>query len=153
LITAEQKFEQFLNSNELEYTSERKIIIRAVLSFKKHFNVDQLFERLTQQGHDVSRSTIYRAIPLLVQSGLIKEAISCQGKISYEYIYKQKHHNHLICLGCGKIIEFQSEGIERIIKEVCQRYKFDLVEYRLGIKGYCEDCRSEGKGKGEEEEK
>jgi Fur family ferric uptake transcriptional regulator len=72
LITEEEKFEEFLKLKELKYTSERKLILKAIFSFHKHFDVEELFERLHKQGNYVSRATIYRTIPLLLQSGLIK---------------------------------------------------------------------------------
>ena len=140
LITEEEKFEEFLKLKELKYTSERKLILKAIFSFHKHFDVEELFERLRKQGNDVSRATIYRTIPLLLQSSLITETFRCQDKISYENIFNKKHHDHLFCIKCGKTIEFFNEKIERLQNEVCKKYNFKPLEHRLGIKGYCEDC-------------
>ena len=146
MINVEQKFEEFLKSKELKYTSERELILKAILSFHKHFNVEDLFERLRKQGNDVSRATIYRTIPLLLQSGFIAEALHCQDKTSYENIFDEKHHDHLVCINCGKIIEFYNEKIEKLQSEVCKKYNFKSLEHRLGIKGYCEDCYKKIKG-------
>jgi Fur family ferric uptake transcriptional regulator len=140
LINAEQKFEEFLKSKELKYTSERKSIVKAMFSFYKHFDVEELFEKLRKQGNNVSRATIYRTIPLLIQSGLITETLRCQDKISYENVFNKKHHDHLLCVKCGKIIEFYNEKIEKLQEEVCRQHNFVPIEHRLGIKGYCEDC-------------
>jgi Fur family ferric uptake transcriptional regulator len=140
LITKDQKFEEYLKSKELKYTSERNLILKAIFSFHKHFDVEDLFEKLRKQGKDVSRATIYRTIPLLLQSGLITETFRCQDKISYEIIFSKKHHDHLLCVKCGKTIEFFNEKIERLQDEVCKKHNFKPLEHRLGIKGYCEDC-------------
>jgi len=140
LINAEQKFEEFLKSKELKYTSERKSIVKAMFSFHKHFDVEELFEKLRKQGNHISRATIYRTIPLLLKSGLITETLRCQDKISYENIFNKKHHDHLLCVKCGKIIEFYNEKIEKLQEEVCRQHNFVPIEHRLGIKGYCEDC-------------
>jgi len=140
LINAEQKFEEFLKLKELKYTSERRLIVKAILSLYKHFDVEELFERLHKQGNYVSRATIYRTIPLLLQSGLITETFRCQDTISYENIFNKKHHDHLLCIKCGKTIEFFNEKIERLQNEVCKKYNFKPLEHRLGIKGYCEEC-------------
>jgi len=140
LITEDQKFEEYLKSKELKYTSERELILKAIFSFDKHFNVEDLFERLRKQGNEVSRATIYRTIPLLLQSGLITETFRCQDKISYENIFNKKHHDHLLCVKCGKTIEFFNEEIEILQSEICKKYNFKPLEHRLGIKGYCEDC-------------
>ena len=148
MINAEQKFEEFLKSKELKYTSERKSIVKAMFSFYKHFDVEELFEKLRKQRNNVSRATIYRTIPLLIQSGLITETLRCQDKISYENIFNKKHHDHLLCVKCGKIIEFYNEKIEKLQDEVCRQHNFVPIEHRLGIKGYCEDCYKKIKGKG-----
>ena len=146
MITAEQKFEEFLRSKELKYTSERKLTIKAIFSFNKHFDIEELFERLRKQGNNVSRATIYRTIPLLIQGGLITETLHCQDKTSYENIFNKKHHDHLVCINCGKIIEFYNEKIEKLQEEVCRQHNFVPIEHRLGIKGYCEDCYKKIKG-------
>ena len=140
MIDADQKFEEFLKLKELKYTSERKSIVKAIFSFYKHFDVEELFEKLGKQGDNVSRATIYRTIPLLIQSGLITETLHCQDKASYENIFNKKHHDHLVCINCGKIIEFYNEKIEKLQEEVCEQHNFIPIEHRLGIKGYCEDC-------------
>lgn len=146
MITEEQKFEEFLKLKELKYTSERKFILKAIFSFNKHFDVEELFEKLREQGNHISRATIYRTIPLLLQNGLITEGLHCQGKTSYENIFNKKHHDHLICINCGKITEFYNEKIEKLQEEVCRQHNFVLIEHRLGIKGYCEDCYKKIKG-------
>ena len=140
MINADQKFEEYLKSKELKYTSERNIILKAIFSFHKHFDVEELFEKLRKQGNNVSRATIYRTIPLLIQSGLITETLHCQDKTSYENIFNKKHHDHLVCINCGKIIEFYNKKIEKLQEEVCKQHNFVSIEHRLGIKGYCEDC-------------
>ena len=145
LISEDQKFEEFLKLKELKYTSERKLILKAIFSFHKHFDVEELFEKLRKQGDNVSRATIYRTIPLLIQSGLITETLHCQDKTSYENIFNKKHHDHLVCINCGKIIEFYNEKIEKLQEEVCREHNFVPIEHRLGIKGYCKNCYKKSK--------
>ena len=142
MINAEQKFEEFLKSKEFKYTFERKLILNTILSFHNHFDVEEIFEKLRKHGDDVSRATIYRTIPLLLQSGLLSETVHCQdkNKIRYENIFNKKHHDHLICVKCGKTIEFFDERIEKLQEEACKQHNFVPIEHRLGIKGYCEDC-------------
>ena len=146
MIDADQKFEEFLKLKELKYTSERKLILKAIFLFYKHFDVEELFEKMRKQGNHISRATIYRTIPLLLKSGLITETLRCQDKISYENIFNKKHHDHLLCVKCGKIIEFYNEKIEKLQEEVCREHNFVPMEHRLGIKGYCEDCYEKIKG-------
>jgi len=136
LVTSEDKFRSYLRSKGLKFTPQRSFILEGIFSFRGHFNVDQLYEKLRR----ISRATIYRTLSLLVKSGLIEETFRCQDKTSYEYIFGREHHDHLLCIKCGKIIEFREDKIEKLQEEVCKRYGFTPIEHRLGIKGYCEEC-------------
>jgi len=146
LINAEEKFKSYLKSKGLKFTPERETILREVFSLHKHFNVDELYERLHRHTKDISRATIYRTLPLLIKSGLVEETFQCQNKSSYEHIFGHKHHDHMLCINCGKIIEFREEGIERLQRAVCKKYGFHPIEHRLGIKGYCKECYEKIKG-------
>ncbi len=140
MIAAEDRFKSYLKSKELKFTPERQAILKEILFFHKHFNVDELYERLHRHTKNISRATIYRTLPLLIESGLVEETFHCQDKSSYEHIFGHKHHDHILCIECGKIIEFREEGIEKLQEMVCKKYDFHSIEHRLGIKGYCKEC-------------
>jgi len=141
MITAKDKFSSFLKSKGLKFTTERRAILEGVFSFHKHFDVDQLYDKLQRQGEHISRASIYRTIPLLIKSGLIAESLRCQGRVSYEHIFGHEHHDHMLCIKCGKVIEFRNKEIEELQEEVCKEYGFMALEHRLGIRGYCKRCR------------
>ncbi len=141
MITAKDKFSSFLKSKGLKFTPERRAILEGVFSFHKHFDVDQLYDKLQGQGEHISRASIYRTIPLLIKSGLIAESLRCQGRVSYERIFGHEHHDHMLCIKCGKVAEFRNEKIEELQREVCKEYGFMALEHRLGIRGYCKRCR------------
>ncbi len=134
-------FIEFLKTKELKFTPEREYILNAVFSIHRHFDVDKLYQLLKEQGKNVSYATIYRVIPLLIESRLIQESLRCMGKVNYEHIFGHKHHDHLVCINCGKVIEFNEEQIEKLQQEVCRKYGFKPVEHHLGIKGYCKKCK------------
>ena len=142
------KFRGCLKRRGLNFTPERAIIVEEVLSFKGHFNADGLYERIHGHNKKVSRASVYRTIPLLVECGLIVETLRCQGRVSYECIFGSEHHDHMVCLGCGKIIEFKDERLEELQAEICKKYGFKQIEHRLGIKGYCKECVAKGLDKG-----
>jgi Fur family ferric uptake transcriptional regulator len=71
---------------------------------------------------------------------LINETLHCREKVAYEKVYKKQHHDHLICINCGKIIEFYNEKVEELQNEICKINHFYPIEHRLGIKGYCKEC-------------
>ena len=142
MTTAEDKFTNYLKMKGLKFTPERRMILKTVLSLHTHFDVDQLYEQLRKENGDISRATIYRTFPLLLDSGIIKETLLCRDKIKYEHIFGHRHHDHMICISCGKIVEFRDEKIERLQKAVCKKYGFRCVEHKLGIRGYCKECQS-----------
>ncbi len=137
----EDEFRIYLRKNGLKFTPERTLILKAVFSLRKHFDIDQLWEKLHKKDNRLSRATIYRTLPLLVDCNLIQETLRCQGRVHYEHIFGHKHHDHMVCLKCGKIIEFRNEEIETLQKEVCKKHHFKPVEHRLGIRGYCKKCQ------------
>ena len=141
MFTKEDKFRDYLKSKGLKYTPERRLVLREIFSFHNHFDAEGLFEKLREKGEHVSRATIYRTLPLLIESGLIKEALRCQDHTHYEHVFGHPHHDHLVCLGCGRVIEFREDKIERMQELICRRYDFQSIEHRLGIRGYCNRCK------------
>ena len=141
MITVEKKFRAYLKDKGLKFTPEREEILETVFSLHKHFDVDELYDILRARGKNISRATIYRTIPLLIESHLIQETLHCTGNTKYEHVYGHEHHDHLVCIKCGNIIEFCDDRVEKLQEEICSKYKFKAVEYRLGIKGYCEKCQ------------
>ena len=139
--TEKNIFSNYLNRNGLKFTPERKLILEEVFTRHEHFDVEALFQRLYKKNKRISRATIYRALPLLIDSGLISEAMRCKDRIYYEHIYGHKHHDHMLCIKCGKLIEFRNDRIEKFKEEVCEKYGFKPLESRFGIKGYCKDCQ------------
>jgi Fur family ferric uptake transcriptional regulator len=137
-----KKFKEYLKSGGLSFTTERRQILEGVFSIDGHFDVDELYDRLRKRRMRISRATIYRSIPLLIESGMIKEALRCQKNVRYEHVFGHEHHDHMVCLRCGKVIEFKEDRIEKLQDEVCRRYDFESMDHRLGIRGYCKKCQS-----------
>ena len=136
----EKKFRESLREKGLKFTPERRTILEGVFSLHGHFDADQLYERLKKQNRRLSHASIYRTFPLLVKRNLISEALSCQGRASYEHILGHRHHDHMVCVECGRIIEFENGEIERLQNEACRKYGFVPVAHKLGIRGYCRKC-------------
>jgi Fur family ferric uptake transcriptional regulator len=134
-------FKKYLVGKGLKLTTEREKILGEVFSRHDHFDAEDLFQAFHNRGENVSRATIYRTLPLLVESGLVQEALRCGERVCYEHIYGHKSHGHMICIKCGKIIEFENAKLENIKKEICEKYNFIPAEFRFGIKGYCKKCR------------
>ncbi|MCL4536111.1 MAG: transcriptional repressor [Nitrospirae bacterium] len=135
-----QKFREFLTTKRLKLTKERNEILDEILDMKKHFDPEELFVRLKTKGSKVSRASVYRTIPLLIESGLLEEVERIDRHAHYERVSEDRHHDHMICIKCGKVIEFYSPTLEMLQDEICQKEKFKGIRHTLEILGYCEKC-------------
>lgn len=138
----ENKFKEYLKSKGLKFTPERQIILKQVFSNHNHFEADDLLIAVRLHSEKVSKATIYRTLSHLVKSGLLREATFGEKHAHYEHVYKHKHHEHLICLSCNKIIEFSNAKIETLQNNVCKEHNFEPQSHRLQVFGYCSDCVS-----------
>jgi Fur family ferric uptake transcriptional regulator len=135
-----QKFDEFISNKGLKLTRERKEIVCEILSTEGHFAPDELFVKLKARGSKVSRASVYRTIPLLVESGMIEEVERVDKHAHYERVSHNSHHDHMICIRCGRIIEFYSESLERMQERLCRQENFRGVRHCLDILGICDKC-------------
>jgi Fur family ferric uptake transcriptional regulator len=133
-------FETYLRSKKLKLTSERVKILATIFGKNTHFNAEGLHTELKQQGQSVSRATIYRTLDLLVQCDLVRKNSLGSTHANYEAVLEDKHHDHLICLNCNRIIEFYRLNLERLQEEICCEQKFKPLHHSLQIFGLCLDC-------------
>jgi Fur family ferric uptake transcriptional regulator len=136
-------FRSYISKKGLRNTPEREEIIREIFASHDHFDVDELYLRLRQKGSRVSKASIYRNIPLIMGSCLIREVWHEDGHMHYEHIYGHGHHCHLRCIQCGKVIEFVEKRLIDIEKSLGEQYDFDILDHRLDVTGYCSKCRKE----------
>ncbi|MBN1847866.1 MAG: transcriptional repressor [Deltaproteobacteria bacterium] len=135
-------FRSFISQKGLRNTPEREVIIREIFSTHDHFDVDDLYLRMLGKGSKVSKASIYRNIPLIMECGLIKEVWHENGHMHYEHIYGHGHHCHLRCIQCGKVIEFVDRHLRQIEKRLSKEYDFKIIDHNLDITGYCSDCKN-----------
>jgi Fur family ferric uptake transcriptional regulator len=129
-----------LSKKGVKYTRSRDILLRYILSLREHFNADLLYLNSKASGIDISRATIYRNLPLFEECGIIKKALRDKDSHYYELSIKKEHHDHLVCIECGKIIEFYSKKIELIQREIYKNYKFSPTSHQLILRGVCDKC-------------
>lgn len=134
-------FQELLEKKGHKMTYERRHIYDEVMSLKDHFDADSLYERFKKKGMRIARGTVYRTIPFLLESGVIQKAAGEGKRDFYERTSRKGHHDHMICVQCGKIIEFFSKAIERDQAEACGRYNFKMTFHDHRIFGYCKDCQ------------
>ncbi|MBN2126109.1 MAG: transcriptional repressor [Deltaproteobacteria bacterium] len=136
-------FRSFISNNGLRNTPEREEIIREIFSRPDHFDVDELYLRIRKRGGRVSKASIYRNIPLIMESDLIREVWYEDGHMHYEPIITRDEHAHLRCKGCGKVIEFRAKELKKLEQRLRRTYHFDIVDLSLDVRGYCRECNRE----------
>jgi Fur family ferric uptake transcriptional regulator len=137
-------FRDHLRRQQLRLTPVREAIVRAALCQAGHFSVDELTRAVRASGHEVSRATIYRALPLLLESGLIQATEVSKDGSYFEASFGREHHDHLICRGCGTVIEFQFEAFQMLEQQIAEKYGFELLSHVHELIGRCAPCRSGG---------
>ena len=140
-------FLDFLRKKDLKFTSQRELILKAVFTGHRHFTADQLFEEVRRKDRTISRATVYRTLALLAEANLVEANDFDRGQLFYERKFGYEHHDHLICIDCGKIIEFKNQEIERIQDQVTQGYAFKPLYHRHQIFGQCHGCCKKGAGR------
>jgi Fur family ferric uptake transcriptional regulator len=142
---AKKKFLAFLESKNLRVTSQRQIIIDTVFNTEEHFTAEQLLGWARERDKSVSRATVYRTLPLLTESGLVREMDFGKDYKFYDPNYAaHPHHSHIICGDCSRIVEFESEKIEKLESEITQKLGFSIKAQRLHITGACEQMKKLG---------
>jgi Fur family ferric uptake transcriptional regulator len=144
-LAAKQKFIEFLDRKNLRLTSQRQAIIDSVFSTEEHFTAEQLLDWSRRRDRSVSRATVYRTLPLLTESGLVREMDFGKDYKFYDpnYAY-HPNHSHIICQDCDKIVEFESEKIEKLENEISHKLGFELKMQRLQISARCEELKKLG---------
>jgi len=144
-LEAKKRFMEFLGGKNLRITSQRQAIIETVFSTEEHFTAEQLLEWSRKRDKSVSRATVYRTLPLLTESGLVREMDFGKDHKFYDPNYADHpNHNHIICQDCEKIVEFESEKIAQIEDEITHKLGFSVKTQRLQITGTCDELKKLG---------
>jgi len=134
-------FIAFLRHKKLKVTQERLALVREVFASKGHFEAEDLQIRLRARGQRVSKPTIYRTLPLLIESGVLRPSyLSGERQTYYENTLGAEKHEHLICVTCGRVIEFTSDQLEQALREVGREHTFVTKKRRIELFGLCEHC-------------
>src|SRR3984957_19279547 len=141
-----EKFMNFLAHKNLRITSQRQAIVDTVFSTEQHFTAEQLLEWSRRRDKSVSRATVYRTLPLLTASGLVREMDFGRDYKFYDPNYADHpDHNHIICQDCDTIVEFESDQIKQVEGEMCRKLGFAVKTHRLQVTGSCEQLKRLGK--------
>jgi Fur family ferric uptake transcriptional regulator len=140
-----EQFVAFLRGQGLRLTPQRRALVQTVFNPQQHFNAEQLLAWARLRDKSVSRATVYRTLPLLVESGLLRKTDLGRDLTVYDPNYvRHPHHNHLVCRNCGKVLEFESEEVQLLAEKLGRRLGFATVVQRLQIVGDCEQLKATG---------
>ncbi len=139
-----QRLEKYLEERTLKQTTQRKVIGECMLKMnRKHFDAEQLHQALRDDDHDIGLATVYRTLNLFKDAGIIHHQVFSGGNGFFEVDEINTHHDHLFCSECSRVIEFESDEIERLQAAIAKKYGFELIDHRLDLWGRCltPDCK------------
>ena len=125
-------------------TNQRSLLLQIISQANRHLDADELFRLAKKKEPRISLATVYRNLKLFKQLGLIAERNLGDTHSHYEIRGTADHH-HLVCLGCGQIIEFDSPFIAKASDKIQQEHDFDITSIQLKIEGYCAKCKKKMK--------
>jgi len=134
------QFKKYVRSQGLKWTQQRELIGSLFLSKRCHLSAQEVYDEVRKKDSRVGYSTVYRTLKLAVDAGLVSERRFGPDETLFEPATEEKHHDHLICKKCGRIIEFENAKIEDLQKEVAREKNFEIRERRLVLYGYCSKC-------------
>lgn len=136
---AEEIFRSFLKAGKNRITPERFEVLEAALEFEGHFGADDLYILMKNAHSRISRATVYKTLELLAQCELISKRNFGDKVNRFENSFKRQVHDHLICVDCGKIIEFADPRIKQLPEELSENLGFNFESYSFNIFARCKD--------------
>ena len=130
------RWRSYITDHRLNTTAQREAIVEQFLRTRDHVSIDELLLKVRKRQPKVGYATVYRTLKLLVDSGLAIERQFGDGQARYEVV--GDHHDHLICVKCGLILEFENDTIEQLQDEMAEKMGgFKLVRHKLELYGLC----------------
>lgn len=140
-IEEQRIFDEFVKGKGLKQTEQRREILRIFLKTEKHLTAEELYRMVKKKVHSVGFSTIYRTLKLLCECGLCRELKLEDGSVRYEHLYGHEHHDHIICIRCGRFVEVVDPEIERLQERLAKKEGFILKGHKLLMYGICKECK------------
>lgn len=134
------RFKVLISEEGLKSTRQRSEILDIFLNSTGHKNLSEIHAQVARRDPKIGYITVYRTLKLLTRLGLAAERKFADGETRYEPIHEGTHHDHLICLGCGKIIEFEDDGLETLQHRIAKHHGFNIFHHRMELYGYCNAC-------------
>ncbi|MHC4580491.1 MAG: Fur family transcriptional regulator, partial [Planctomycetota bacterium] len=140
VVDARQKFEQFVATKGLRRTGQRAKVVDVFLGTERHVTVQELHDLVRRRHKGIGYATVARTVKLMCESDLCRQVDFGDGAVRYEHKYDHEHHDHLICLNCGKFEEIYSPKLEQLQHELVEKHDYVQHSHKLDIFGLCPEC-------------
>lgn len=142
----QERLNDFIRRKGLRRTGQRETIVKAAFSKDEHFSADELFERARKLDSETSRATVYRTLGLLVEADLLREIDLGDNQTTYDPNFNDKpSHNHLVCIDCSRVVEFEDAHLALLNDCVARRLGFKPIRQSIKIEANCEQLRLNGR--------
>jgi Fur family ferric uptake transcriptional regulator len=142
--TPMQRFAEFLAGRDLRLTEQRRLIAEVFFRAVGHPSAEEITREVKSANAGIGFATVYRTLKLLTEAGLAKGMSIGDGFARYETPSQRGHHDHLICRGCGRIVEFENDQIESLQEKVARQHGFTVTDHKMELYGLCGACRAGG---------
>ncbi len=133
----------YMDRKGLRSTDQRKLIVETFFRADNHVSIEELLAQVREKDRRVGYATVYRTLKLLSECGVANERRFGDGLTRYELADDATHHDHLICLDCADIVEFEEPAIEELQEGVAKRYGFSLRSHKHELYGICPRCQAQ----------
>ena len=137
-----EDFLTFMKRNGFNITTQRCTIAETFFALSGHHSLEELYNIVSRKDSSIGQTTVYRTLKLLCDAGLATEIHFSDDIARYEVARPSSHHDHLICLDCGKIVEMCDERIEKLQRDLAAQYGFTLSGHVHNLYGRCADCKA-----------
>lgn len=137
---SKQVFRAYLQEQGLKTTRQREIILDAFLKSSAHSSTEELYLKLRRKHKNIGYATVHRTLKLFADCGIAAERHFGDGTTRFEATHASEHHDHLICTGCGAILEFEEPRIEELQRQIAEQHGFSISSHRLELYGSCANC-------------
>ncbi len=135
-----QELRALVKQRGLKHSAQREQILTALFHSKEHLSPEEIHQKVKKSNPTIGLATVYRTLSFLERENLVSSiSFGSEGK-KYE-LNRGAHHDHMICLECGKILEFYDERLERLQEEIAKAHGFKLITHQMNLYGLCEECQ------------
>lgn len=141
MLSPQHIFFEYLRKNKMVATEQRRIVLEVFLEASEHCSSEDLYQEISKRDSTISSATVYRTVKLLVDSGIAEQMSFGDGVVRYESRFNRQHHDHLVCIKCGKKVDVVDKRIEKLQHYLAEKYGFTLNSHKMILYGICPDCR------------